>query len=82
MDHQTQGENVKRNANVEKPSETTCPTDRITDDEEKNTRDNLKGAIDISSLGDGEIVDNLQEGYKVAGPAVVGHLICHVQEAR
>lgn len=78
VDHQTQREDVERDANVEEPLEATRSANRIADDEEEDARDDLEGAVDVARFGDGEVVDDLEEGREVAGPAVVGHLVCHV----
>jgi hypothetical protein len=81
VDHQALGEDVKRKTDPQKPLEVSGFTDTPANKEQEETRNNAEGVVDITGLGNGKVVDNLQEGGKVAVPAVVRNLISHIQEA-
>jgi hypothetical protein len=52
----------------------------ITDNEEEDTRDDLKGVADITSCGGRKVIDHLEERGEVAVPAVVGDHVDEVQK--
>lgn len=82
VDHKALGEEVQRDGRVEEPLEVASAADSVTNDEEEDTRDDLEGRVDISSLGRLEVGNDLQERGEVEVPAVVRGLVGHVDEAR
>ena len=82
VDHQALREDVQRDRDVEEPLEVARPADQVTDDQEENAGHDVKCVANVSGLGDGHIVDDLQEGREEVGPAVIGDLVCDAQYAR
>ena len=80
VNHQTQAEDVERNAHPKDPLETTGPADEPTGEEQEDKGDHTERVGDISRRGDVQLVHDLQERRKIAGIAVVGNLICHIQQ--
>lgn len=74
IDHEPDGEDIKRHRAVEQPLEATGATDREADDEKPAAGNDVEDAADVAGLGDGEAVHDLEEGGEVAVPAVVGDL--------
>lgn len=81
IDHQSLGEDVQGNGNVENPLEAASAADQESNTDQQDTRDDIKGVADVSCLGNSEVVDNLQERGVVMVPAVVGDLVCGVEQA-
>lgn len=80
VDHQTLGENVDGHSNVEQPLEVSRLGNGKADDEEEDARDHVEGVADVSGMGHADIVDDLEEGGEVVGPAVVGDLVGSAEE--
>lgn len=81
VDHQTLSEDVDRNSDEKQPLEVTGVANGIADDEEEETRDHRKCAVDITGLGDFEVTDSLQERGEVRCPAVIRHLVSRIEKA-
>lgn len=78
MDHEPGSEDVERDGDPKRPLETACAADCVADNEEEDSGYDLECAVYVAGVGDGEVVDYLQEGGEVGGPAVVGHLVDHI----
>lgn len=80
INHQTLCKDVQGHGDPKKPLEATSAADQETNEEEQNTGDNVEDAADVSGLGDGEIIHDLQEGGEVIIPAVVAELVSSIQQ--
>ena len=81
MDHETEGEDVNRDSEIESPLIVAGLADEETDDEEKHAGNNLESRVDISSLGRLKVDNDLQEGGKEVVPGVVGDLVSQIDHA-
>lgn len=80
VDHEPLGEDVQRHSDVEEPLEAAGAADQVSDNQEEHAGDDVEGVADVAGFGEGEVVDDLQEGGVVVEPAVVGDLVCGVEE--
>jgi hypothetical protein len=74
------GQNIKRHADPEEPLEVSGLADTPTHDEQQEPRHNIKGVVDVTSLRNCQIVDDLQERREVVVPAVIRNLISKIEE--
>jgi hypothetical protein len=60
MDHESQTQKVEGNGTHEEPFEVIGLADEESDNEDPESGDNVEDTADITSLGESEIVNNLQ----------------------
>ena len=71
----------RQSSDEEHPPEIAGPADEKADAEEEDAGYDIECAADVISFGEGEVVDDLEEGGEVGVPALVGDLIGEFQEA-
>lgn len=81
VDHQAAGQKVERDSPHEQPLEAAGDADQVSAADQPDGVHEVEDSSDVSGLGEAGVVDYLQEGGEVAGPAVVGDLVGNIQEA-
>lgn len=59
IDHQSLGENVQGNRDVQKPLVATSLSDGPSNRQQEDTRDDIESVTDVSGLGNSQVIHNL-----------------------
>lgn len=79
VNHQTLGEDVQRDTDAKEPLEATGLANTPTDDEQEEARDDVESVGNVTGLGGGQVVDDLEERVEITGPAVVADHVDEIQ---
>lgn len=81
VDHQPAGEDVQRDGDPEEPFEAAGVADAEAAADQPDRVHEVEDGGDVSGLREAGVVDYLQVGGEVVGPAGVGDLVDHVDQA-
>ena len=80
VDHQALGEDVQGHRDIQQPLVAPGLADDESDTDQQQTGYHVEGVGDVACFGEGQVVVHLQPGLEVVVPAVVGQLVCGIQE--